>query len=90
MGTFSFIAQENKTEVKQLIVLPEYKGKGYGKEIIQYMLSIMKIERVWLVTHPKNKRALLLYLKSGFEINGYKEDYYGDGQPRVVLTLQKK
>lgn len=33
----------------------------------------------------ENASAIILYLKLGFEIYGLKENYYGDGQPRLLL-----
>lgn len=87
IGVMAFAEHEGSIEVKQIVVLKEFQHKGHGKQIVQKLLELTKGKKVWLVTHPKNTAALLLYLKSGFEITGWKENYYGNGQPRLMLSL---
>jgi len=85
VGLFAFEEKDGKVEVKQIAVLPEFQNKGYGKIIVKKLLQINKGKNIWLVTHPKNIIAIVLYLKNGFNITGWKDDYYGDGQPRMIL-----
>ncbi len=87
IGSFSFIEKNGEVEIKQLLVLPQYQGKGYGRELVKESLNLVKGKRVWLVTHPKNTPAIITYLKAGFIINEWKENYYGDGQPRLLFRL---
>jgi ribosomal protein S18 acetylase RimI-like enzyme len=42
-----------------------------------------------LVTHPENTSAIITYLKSGFKIKAWKDNYFGDGQPRILLVKEK-
>jgi ribosomal protein S18 acetylase RimI-like enzyme len=53
--------------------------------MIMHSLQTIGIKPVHLVVHPKNVGALLLYLKCGFEMYGWDENYYGDGQPRLLV-----
>lgn len=85
IGLFAYKKDAGAVEVKQIIVLPEYQGKGFGKVLVAKLLETVKDDKVWLVTHPKNSRAIVLYLKSGFTIKDWKNDYYGDGEPRIIL-----
>lgn len=59
-------------------VLPEYRGKGYGREILGLMLGKLlpdHYKRIILEVECKNKSALNLYQAVGFEeTNVY--DYY--------------
>jgi ribosomal-protein-alanine N-acetyltransferase len=83
-----FIAYENKKdliEIMSLAIIPDYQRKGIGKLLLCHVLDILNGKRIHLVTHPKNSPAIILYLKNGFEIYGLKENYYGDGQPRLLL-----
>lgn len=53
----------------------DYIGKGYGNEILQYLLSSsirLKIKEIHLSVDRSNKRAITLYEKNSFFI--YKED----------------
>ena len=88
IGLFAFKDVDKKVEVKQIIVLSDYQHKGYGKEIIKEIFRINKNKSIWLVTHPKNTSAIILYLKNGFEITGWKNNYYGDNQPRIIFHFK--
>jgi ribosomal-protein-alanine N-acetyltransferase len=44
-------------------------------------------DRIDLVTHPENKNALQLYMSLGFKVESRRENYFGDGEPRLVLVL---
>lgn len=87
-----FIAYEDKqdsVEIISLAVIPEYQKKGIGKLLLNQILGKLKSRKIHLVTHPRNTPAIILYLKLGFEIYGLKENYYGDGQPRLLLKNYK-
>lgn len=89
IGFFAFENQGEKVEIKTVVVLPEYQNQGYGKVIMVKIKELTKPKPIILVTHPKNINALVVYLKSGFEIYGWKDNYYGDGQPRLLLTFPR-
>lgn len=89
VGSFSYKKKEDDTfDFLQMIVLPEYQKRGIGKFMIRKMLAKMKGKDVYGVTHPKNNPAIILYLKSGFQIYDFKDNYFGDGQPRLLLKRQ--
>lgn len=70
-----------------LIILPKFQGQGYGREAMQKVLTeIGSVKRIDLVTHPQNERAIKLYESLGFKIESRKENYFGDGEPRVVMA----
>lgn len=52
-----------------------YRGKGYGKEAIKYILDYsfknLGLHKVWLEVHVANLVALGLYKKMGFVEEGY-------------------
>lgn len=89
IGLFAYMKKNNNVEVKQIVVMPRYQNKGYGKIIVRKLLDLVKGSKIWLVTHPKNKAAIILYLKMGFLITGWKDNYYDDGQPRLLLQLEQ-
>ena len=59
-------------------VLPEYRGKGYGRDMLIWSIKRLKemdAEKVMLQVSVSNENALHLYLSSGFEIKS-KMDYF--------------
>jgi ribosomal protein S18 acetylase RimI-like enzyme len=79
---------ENTMELKSIAVSEEHQGKGYGLILMNKVLELTKGNRVHFVTHPKNTSGLFLYLKNGFEITGWIDDYLGDGEPRLRLEKE--
>ncbi|MDF2674192.1 MAG: acetyltransferase, N-acetylglutamate synthase [Clostridiales bacterium] len=59
-------------------VLPEYRGKGYGREVIYGAIEKLKKEKtdkIMLQVVTKNKKALNLYKSCGFEETSTMEYY---------------
>lgn len=78
---------KDHAEITGLMVDPRYQGQGIGREALTAALDKLKrVKRIDLVTHPENEKALALYQSVGFQIESRVEDYYGDGQPRLVLV----
>lgn len=77
--------------ISGLVVDPRFQGQGVAREVLIRILDELKdIKRIDLVTHPNNRRALLLYQSLGFVVESRKENYYGDGEPRLVLVFLKE
>lgn len=73
-----------------LVILPEFQGQGIAREAVKFRLEKLKdVDRVDLVTHPHNSKIITLYLSLGFYVESWKDNYYGDGEPRLVLVRQK-
>lgn len=74
-----------------LVILPEFQGQGIAREAAKFRLEKLKnMDRVDLVTHPRNSKIIMLYLSLGFYIESWKDNYYGDGEPRLVLALSRR
>ncbi|TSC60351.1 MAG: N-acetyltransferase GCN5 [Parcubacteria group bacterium LiPW_15] len=70
-----------------LVVTPQFQGKGIARAALAQILDQLKdMKRIDLVTHPDNVAALKLYQSFGFIIETKKEDYYGDGESRLILV----
>lgn len=85
------VMYEKKSEgyfyIDKILVLPEHQGQGIAKIAMEYILSeIGEAKRIDLVTHPENNKAVNLYASLGFAIESRKEDYFGDGEPRIVMV----
>lgn len=86
------ISYEKKSDdhvyISGLAIDSRFQNQGIAREVLGQILESLKdIERIDLVTHPENTVALKLYQSLGFVIESRKENYYGDGEPRLVLAL---
>ncbi|MFE7375618.1 GNAT family N-acetyltransferase [Bacillus cereus] len=78
IGTITVSEQEQSTTLSGFAVHPSYQGKGYGKDILSYMVHTLITEgasTIELDVETKNNHALKLYTQCGFEIKT-KHDYY--------------
>ncbi len=73
-----------------LVIEPAYQGQGIARKAIEFRLNKLKnMKRIDLVTHPHNGKIIKMYLSYGFVIEAWKDNYYGDGEPRLVLVLNR-
>ncbi|MEK7554209.1 MAG: GNAT family N-acetyltransferase [Patescibacteria group bacterium] len=76
--------------VSGLVISPEFQGQGVAREVLTRLLKELKdVKRIDLVTHPENQKALQLYQSLGFVVESRKENYFGDGEPRLILANKK-
>ena len=76
--------------VSGLVIHPDFQGQGIARKAVNIILEKLNgVKRIDLVTHPENIKAIKLYLSLGFIIESQKENYFGDGEPRIVLALAK-
>lgn len=92
IGTISY--EEKSLEhayIDAMTILPEYRGKGFATEAMIWLMAQLKdYKSVDLVTHPRNSASLRVYLKFGFKITEWKDNYFGDGQPRLHLFREDR
>jgi ribosomal protein S18 acetylase RimI-like enzyme len=89
-----FSAHEKRDDgrvfVKAVGILPVYQGKGVGKKLMENIVHEAGGMGMWLHTHPHNKQAIQFYWKFGFHIAGWKENYFGPGQHRLLMERKGK
>jgi ribosomal protein S18 acetylase RimI-like enzyme len=85
VGFFAIKKDDDGYDLNTISVLPEKQRKGFGTAMMHKILELTLGHTIHLTTHPKNTGAILYYLKSGFEIYGWKDNCYGDGEPRLLL-----
>lgn len=91
IGTVSYEPKSpNHAYIDAMTILPRYQGRGYAAEALEWLLDQLKgIKTIDLITHPHNTKAICIYLKHGFIITGWKDNYFGDGEPRLELILKR-
>lgn len=87
IGTISY---ENKgsdhVHFNGLTVIRKHRRKGIASWAVRNILDNISNNRIIdLVVHPKNTPAILVYLKAGFVIEDWKDNFFGDGEPRLSL-----
>ncbi|WP_369199020.1 GNAT family N-acetyltransferase [Streptomyces djakartensis] len=92
-GELWFDAEENEVELARLIVKPEIRGKGVGRELVRGLLA-QAIEAgfddVFMRVHPDNGRALKCYLGSGFmRVEADLTEKWNAGQPVKYTWLKR-
>ncbi|MCD4739921.1 GNAT family N-acetyltransferase [archaeon] len=88
VGTVSFEMKTPKhAYLDGLTVRPDYQKQGVATKAIEFILNKLKgIDRIELVTHPENTPAIKVYLRFDFTIEAWKDNYFGDGEPRILLA----
>ena len=92
IGHIAVIKKENNcVSLSNFVIDPEYQGKGYARKFAALISEeIENSSRFELAVHPDNTRAIHLYESFGFKIIGRKENYCGDGEPRLIMELMNK
>ena len=79
-----------------IIVHDNYQGKGLGTILTRYMLDIARekgLKKIYLKTNTRNQRAIQVYEKLGFKIEGklimehynYLTQQYGDDYRMAII-----
>jgi [ribosomal protein S18]-alanine N-acetyltransferase len=72
-----------------LAVDPNHRGRGHGTRLTRetlHLLGAMGVEQVYLTVEPANDLAIRLYRKFGFQESGYRKNYFGPGDHRLVMA----
>ena len=73
-----------------LAIMPLFQGQGIARQAMQLVLEELKaVQKIDLVTHPENTRAIKLYESLGFKVESRIENYFGDGEPRIKLVKNR-
>ena len=76
--------------ISGLVIIPSSQGKGMGRKAMELILEkLQTVKKIELVTHPDNLKARKLYESLGFKIESRIENYFGDGEPRIKMVLNK-
>ncbi|MGV9452814.1 GNAT family N-acetyltransferase [Streptomyces sp. NPDC003635] len=77
--------------IMSLGVTRDQRGRGLGRWLMLEVLRRLRAEgvrEVRLTVEPANAAAIMLYRSIGFSSNeGVREQYFGPGEDRLVMTL---
>lgn len=79
VGYIGSQAVMGEADVMNLAVLPEFRGKGIGRKLVETLiaeLSAVNVSSLTLEVRASNETALRLYTKLGFKQVGRRPCYY--------------
>jgi ribosomal protein S18 acetylase RimI-like enzyme len=79
---------ENMAWIATIGVLPEYRRRGIGAELLRDCEVRLDRPRVRLCVRASNQPAIQLYLGEGYQQVGVWSKYYQDGEDALVLEKQ--
>ena len=87
VGYIIFNMIGSKGLISSICVLPDFKNKGIGQEMLDYAIDFLvrRVEYIELQVGVSNEAAKALYLKNGFRIVGLIRDYYWSGEDAYVM-----
>ena len=66
-------------------VLPEYRGRGIGRALLQACEQSLDVPHVRLNVRISNHVAIQLYQNSGYQRAGVWPNYYQDGEDALIM-----
>ena len=78
-------------------IISECQNRGLGKDalgtVLHYLFREMNLNRVWLITHASNLKAIGLYLSLGFIKEGLLRQVHfrnGSYQDAVIMAVLRE
>jgi len=85
-------AKPNKSgSIKTLAVDSNYRHRGIGKELVNFIIQRLKgrsVKKVFLHTRRKNRAASSFYKKLGFRIIKIVKNYYCNGDDAYLMKKE--
>ena len=91
IGYALYVFTENIMDVHYTAVAPEYRGEGFGHEVMKGILAHACRRMVSLITlevRSDNEVAIHLYKKTGFKEVNVRKKYYKDGCDALLLNRE--
>ena len=74
--------------ITNVAVFPDFRRKGVGKELVEFLINQMKTEKAEFITlevRESNLNAISLYEKCGFQNVGERKDFYEKPREDAIL-----
>ena len=77
--------RENLAWIATIGVLPEYRGKGIARALLEACESDIKQPRIRLSVRPSNYEAIRMYQNAGYYTVDQWRNYYDDGENALIM-----
>jgi len=84
-----YVKSNKSGSIKTLAVDSNYRRRGIGKELVNFIIQRLKeksVKEVFLHTRTKNRTASSFYKRLGFRIIKIVKKYYGNGDDAYLMT----
>lgn len=77
-GGINYFPDKNTARISWDMIHPEYQGKGVGKELIQYRISLIKAssKKIELIIVRTSQLTYKFYEKMGFVLEKIEKDFW--------------
>lgn len=75
--------------IATLGVLPEYRGLGYGRALLEACEQQLPTRRIRLSVRSSNEEAIRMYKNAGYFAIDRWERYYNDGEDALVMEKNR-
>lgn len=76
---------EDLSWVATLGILPEYRGHGYGRALLEACEARLPTQRIRLSVRTSNEEAIRMYKNAGYQSIDRWSRYYNDGEDALVM-----
>ncbi|MGF1480552.1 MAG: GNAT family N-acetyltransferase [Cyanophyceae cyanobacterium] len=76
----------NHDQISQMVVEPEYQGRGLGQQILQFLILLAAQHRAKLMVLEARTSAMEFYQKLGFKPNGSEYSSKKTGIAHIRMT----
>ena len=84
-------ADDNEVELGRLIVRPELRGRGVGRQLIEKLMRVAPPLQAFVRVVPENAPAIRCYEAAGFErVAADQEAAYNQAQPRAYVWMRRR
>ena len=78
--------EDGSAYLSNIAVHPKVRRKGFARAMMSHLLSLSDgAPLIDLAVHPENQAARALYVSQGFTPTQIHENFFGDGEPRIVM-----
>ena len=85
VGFIHVIKLVDELEIINIVVDKDYRVKGYGSKLLNYIIDYFdNVRTIFLEVNVNNKAAINLYKKFEFEVVNVRKKYYGNDDCYVM------
>lgn len=90
VGDISYVVKDaDHAYITGLVIVPQFQRRGLARKAMNMLLDELKdFGTLSLDVHPDN-HAVKLYESLGFVATERKENFYGDGEPRIIMVRER-
>ncbi|MDT8336374.1 MAG: ribosomal protein S18-alanine N-acetyltransferase [Candidatus Izemoplasmatales bacterium] len=88
LGYINLWVDEDKAQINSLVILKEFRNKGYGNKFLYFIfkkLDELGVKEITLEVRPSNLAAMKLYEKCGFSQVAVRKNYYNNGEDALLM-----